>query len=208
MTSPPEDDDPLRPLIEKIQAGIDREANCERLYKLLYPTFYRFFFLRKRFSEDESRDLTQESLFRVFNGIDTFRRESRSGGWLFEIAANVYKNEIRKRRTSKRDAQEESLESALENDPKDLVGRGGIGSPVQRDTLDGIVEKERLNAVRAALAEMSPQMRTCCELRYIGGYKYREIAVLMKISIGTVKAHLAQAKKKLKEILGEAAEEE
>jgi DNA-directed RNA polymerase specialized sigma24 family protein len=40
-------------------------------------------------------------------------------------------------------------------------------------------------------------MRRCCLLRYEQGLKYQEIAVVMKISIETVKAHLHQARKRL-----------
>jgi RNA polymerase sigma factor (sigma-70 family) len=67
--------------------------------------------------------------------------------------------------------------------------------------LDSMIERERRAALLKALKELPPQMRICCELRYIRGLKYHEIAAVMKVSIETVKAHLHQARKRLQEIL-------
>ena len=60
-----------------------------------------------------------------------------------------------------------------------------------------VIKGEQLAAFRAALQELPDQMRRCCLLRYEKGLKYQEIAVVMKISIETVKAHLHQARKRL-----------
>ena len=67
--------------------------------------------------------------------------------------------------------------------------------------LERLIDRERLTQVEALVAAMPEPMRTCFGLRYDHGYKYREIAVLMRVSIDTVKAHLHQAKERLKEKL-------
>jgi RNA polymerase sigma-70 factor, ECF subfamily len=82
------DDDAPRELIQQIQAGIRREENFEKLFRRSRP-FVQSFFLRKGFSSEESRDLTQDVFLRVVKGIDTFRRESRFERWLWEIAAHI-----------------------------------------------------------------------------------------------------------------------
>jgi RNA polymerase sigma factor (sigma-70 family) len=61
-----------------------------------------------------------------------------------------------------------------------------------------VLERERTVALSQAIQGLPEQMRTCFLLRYDQGRKYKEIAVLMKISIDTVKAHLFQARKRLK----------
>ena len=53
-----------------------------------------------------------------------------------------------------------------------------------------------------AMADLPPQMRRGVELRVNQDLKYREIAVLMGVSIDTVKAHLFQARQMLKARLG------
>ncbi|HUP43451.1 MAG TPA: sigma factor-like helix-turn-helix DNA-binding protein, partial [Thermoanaerobaculia bacterium] len=58
---------------------------------------------------------------------------------------------------------------------------------------------------RSAVAELPDQMRDCLTLRLYHDLAYREIAVIKKLSIETVKAHLFRARKKLEERLGDFA---
>jgi RNA polymerase sigma-70 factor, ECF subfamily len=192
------DDDPGRPFIEQIQAGRDVEENFRRLHKLHSGRVLNFF-LRKGFSPEESRDLTQDVFLRVFKGIGGFRRESRFERWLFEIVHSVFSNEVRRRHAEKREGKETSFDAGRKDDSSDSAIEIPSKAP---SPLDDSVEKERLQTLHKALAELPPQMRFCCELRYVRGYKYQEIAILMKISIETVKAHLHQARKRLTDKLG------
>jgi RNA polymerase sigma-70 factor (ECF subfamily) len=73
------------------------------------------------------------------------------------------------------------------------------------DPLDQVIRRQQRSALREALQELPPQMRTCCALRYERGLKYEEIARVMKISIETVKAHLHQGRKRLATRLDVAA---
>ena len=194
-------DEEILDLVARLQAGIDVDDSFRRLFEVLRPRLVAFF-LRYRFTNEESHDLTQETLFRVFKGIGTFRRESRFERWLFEIAGNVYRNELRRRGAVKRDGHDESLDAAMERDS--ASDRPAVSLPRSgSDPLAEVLEKERLEALRRAIAAMPPQMRRCLFLRMAQGLKYREIAVVMKISIDTVKAHLHQARQRLKLELGE-----
>src|SRR6185295_11930373 len=111
----PVDDDSLLELIRQIQAGIRVEENFEKLFRRFRPLVHSRF-LHKGFSVEESKDLTQEVFFRVFKGIDTFRGESRFERWLWEIADNIYLNELRRRKAEKRHAIEQSLDAKAESD--------------------------------------------------------------------------------------------
>jgi RNA polymerase sigma-70 factor, ECF subfamily len=193
------DDDLTLWLIEQIQEGVDVEENFRRLHERHYRRVHKFF-LRKGFSPEESRDLTQDVFLRVFKGIGGFRRESRFERWLFEIVHNVLSNEVRRRHADKREGKETSLDAAKEDDSSGAAMELPSQDP---SVLDEAVARERLQALRQALASLPPQMRRCCELRYVKGFKYQEIAVLMKISIETVKAHLHQARKRLMDKLGD-----
>lgn len=195
------EDDPLH-LIGLIQAGTRVEESFEKLYKRFRPGV-RSFFLRKGFSLQESDDLTQDVFLRVFRAIDAFRRESRFERWLWEIAANIYFNEVRRRRTEKRDGLEQSLDSGVETE--EGVGPGITLASVDPSPEAEVVRRDQSQALQAALQELPDQMRRCCILRYEEGLKYKEIADVMRISIETVKAHLHQARKRLTAALGEPA---
>jgi RNA polymerase sigma-70 factor (ECF subfamily) len=188
------DEKEIRRLIQAIQAGKNREENARRLSRLFYPRLFSRF-RQLGWKHEDSEDLTQESLLGVFRGIGAFRFESKCETWLLQIARHAYANFLRSRSAQKRGSrQEESLELLLENDP----GRLGETSARPPDQFDRLIDQERLAQIEAVVAAMPEQMRTCFALRYDHGYKYREIAVLMKISIQTVRAHLHQAKERLK----------
>ena len=196
----PESEDPSQRLVALIQAGEDVEGNFRRLFDLHRDKVLRFF-LKRRFSREESRDLTQQVFFRVFDGIEDFRGDSSFGTWLFKIATNIYHNEVRRRKADKRDAPEQPLLTEADLDSDSPVGGVVVASP-EPGALEDLVHQEKLKQLRKALRELPEQMRRCCLLRYEKGLKYEEIATVMKISIQTVKAHLHQAKKKLTEKLG------
>lgn len=198
-------DDPSQSLVEQIQAGIDPEGNFGRLFRR-HERRIRSYFLQRRFSAEEAMDFTQEVFLRVARGIATFRGESQFKTWLFEIADHVYQNELRRRSTGKRQGKEISLDTG------GMGGQGEEGEPAPFEpppqppkALDEVLQRERAERLGRAIQELPPKMRTCFQLRYAQGRKYEEIAVLMNVSIDTVKAHLHQAKQKLKIELSDAS---
>lgn len=193
------EEDKSRWLILQIQAGVDREGNFRRLYEI-HSSRVCGFFRRKGQSQEDSKDLTQEVFFRVSKGIDAFRYESRFERWLLEIARHVLSNHVRSRKTGKRDAPEYSIDAVV--DVEDGSGAGLQVADPAPDPLDQVIRRQQRSALREALQELPPQMRTCCALRYERGLKYEEIAGVMKISIETVKAHLYQGRQRLAARLG------
>jgi RNA polymerase sigma-70 factor, ECF subfamily len=197
--------DDILNLVEEIQAGIRVEENSEKIHRKFRPRI-RSFFLNKGFSPQESEDLTQDVFLRVFKSIDTFRRESRFERWLWEIRAHIYSNEIRRRRTEKRDAREHSLDAEMETEEGSSPALVLPSTDLSPE--DEVIRSERSEALHEALHKLPDQMRRCCILRYERGLKYQEIATLMGISIETVKAHLHQARKRLMDLLGDNPEKE
>ncbi len=189
--------DPIRELVTQIQAGIRREENFEKLFLRLWP-IVRSFFARKGFSSEECKDLTQDVFLRVFKSIDTFQHKSRFERWLWEVTTHIYCNELRRRKTEKRDAIERSLDVAGEGEHSPVLNIP-VDAPSPEDE---IIRRELQGSLRTALHELPDQMRRCCILRYEKGLKYHVIATVMKISIETVKAHLHQARKRLMDRLG------
>lgn len=200
LTSNPPDDDPVLRLVEEIQAGIRVEENFAELFLRFRPLVQNFF-LRKRFTPEEARDLTQDVFLRVFKKIGTFRRESRFERWLWEIVTNIYFNEVRRRKTEKRSGFEVPLEPHPDDDDGGLTPAQTVPDD-EPSPEDFLLMREKVEKLRAAIQDLPDQMRRCCLLRYQRGLKYKDIADVMQISIETVKAHLHQARKRLIEELG------
>ncbi|HZF09104.1 MAG TPA: sigma-70 family RNA polymerase sigma factor [Thermoanaerobaculia bacterium] len=178
-------------LVAAWQAGGDREEIFRRLFHAYFRQVHAFF-SRRGFPADVCQDLAQETFLKVHKGLPEFRREARFETWLFQIAANLYRNTLRSQSTQKREAQEVPLDELGEQDPN-------FAQP-SRDTggLDEVLSEERSLVLYHALAELPSQMRRCVELRVHQDLRYREIADLMQVSIDTVKAHLYQARQQLK----------
>lgn len=189
----------------EIQTAEDGEGRSEDELEALFQRYFRpvfHFFLNRGFPREECRDLTQETFLRVYRSIGRFRREASLQTWLFQIATNVWRNEVRRRMAEKREAREVSLEGAAEGGRPIRSDRRLAGWSEPSGPLDGMLEDEQRRMLRQALEELPPQMRRCVLLRIDQNLKYREIAGVMQISIETVKSQLSQARDRLEAKLG------
>jgi RNA polymerase sigma-70 factor (ECF subfamily) len=183
-------------LVAAWQKGGDREEIFRQMFEI-YARSVNSFFLKRGFSQEESQDLVQETFLKVYRGLPAFRGEARFETWLFQIAANLYRNLLRSQSTLKREAQEVPLDdvSKVGSDPAEHDAALAFW---EGNSLDDLLDEERCRILSSALLDLPDQMRRCVELRVDQDLRYREIADLMSISIETVKAHLGQAKSQLK----------
>ncbi|WP_366292123.1 sigma-70 family RNA polymerase sigma factor [Paenibacillus sp. AN1007] len=72
----------------------------------------------------------------------------------------------------------------------------------QDEGLDAMIRQETAGTLRREIAFLSHQQREIVIKYYYGGMKIREIASAMRLSSGTVKWHLFEAKKELKHKMG------
>jgi RNA polymerase sigma-70 factor (ECF subfamily) len=160
------------------------------------------FFSHRGLSPEVCRDLSQETYLRVYRSREQFRGEVPLSSWIFQIAANLYLNEIRRHQTGKRSGQEQSLDAGS---PGALNVADTGGEPVQTAApappLARALWREKLQAVGGAIDQLAPQGRRALQMRVRHGYSVAEIAAVMKISESTVKVHLHQARKRLREVL-------
>lgn len=191
------EDDPDLRLVAELRAGNRTEVNSRRIFDRYYPWVWRFF-RRLRYSVEDSEDMAQETFERVFRQIDSFREDGSFKSWIFAVAANLHRNENRWRHREKRNAPEVPLDAA-EDDGAPLHEPVAPGSSPARE----IYERERREALARVVKSLPPQMGQVLALRIGQELKYREIAAVLQISVETVKAHLFQARQRLRAELGE-----
>lgn len=182
-------EDVVRAVLD-FQRGSDREKSFEVLFRRFRPRIERFLASRV-FSPEERLDLTQATFLRIYQGLEGYRGEGSLEGWVLQIAFNVYRK-WRDRQPGGRQAIpeipfEDSSEAPEPSPP----------SPSGDSPLDHIVREERLAALREAIGELAPKQRLCMELRVYQERSVQEIAVALRISPETVKAHLFQARQRL-----------
>jgi RNA polymerase sigma factor (sigma-70 family) len=179
-------------LVAELREGGNREAIFRRLYGLYSPRIYASM-ARRNFSADECSDLVQETFLRVVRGIEGYgaQGQAKFSSWVSEVAENVCQQELRSCLVKQRSAE------FIPQDNMDSFPNTTADSSSEKKCL----EHERKRLLHAEVEKMPPQMRRAVLLS-LQGHRYREIAVLMHISINTVKAQLGQAKIRLKRSLG------
>ena len=162
--------------VREMQAGEEAEASFRLLYESYFHPLQRFF-ARKGFAPEDALDLTQETLLGIYRSVRDFRHEARFETWLYRVATTTYLKRLRTGSAVKRSGIETSYEEM---------------APAQEPPA---TSEDQLETV------LPEKMRKCLTLRIYHELSYREIATVMKLKINTVKAHLFQAKEKLRDKL-------
>lgn len=183
--------------ITAFQAGQDPDRAFRILFERYYPAVRSFFAKRVSLPEDRL-DLTQETFMRVYTGLKGFRRESQFGTWLFRVAQNTYLKHLRRRRP-----EDNAMPLPVDNDTETSAHLAAAFS-TSETALDTAIDGERQRLLRSAIEDLPRQMRQSTELRIYQELSYREISVVMRLSVETVKVHLFQARKKLRQKIQDA----
>lgn len=191
----PSGEDRIAVAIRRFQEGRNRDDAFRVLYETYFLAIQRFF-ARKGLAPEDALDLTQETFVRVYQGLDGYEHRRRFAAWLYRVATTTLLKRHRAGAAAKRAAVEVSRDDMDNPEP--------IGATPGRQ-LDALLDDERRRALRAAVRELPEQMRDCVTLRLVHQLAYQEIAVVKKVSIETVKAHLFRARKKLQERLADFA---
>ena len=157
---------------------------------------YRVIFLLVK-DTDAAGTLTQECFFRAYQKRAAFRGECALATWLLRIAVNLARDHAKNRRLSfwRRlvGLDDENSESAT-------VRQYAAPQPSPERIL---LARETLQTVWSAAASLSPQQQTVFLLRFAEEMSLAEIAAVLGLKTGTVKAQLFRATNKIKETLKE-----
>lgn len=128
-------------------------------------------------------DLVQETLFRAFRRVDTWRGEASFRSWLFTIAGNLLRDEYRKQKGRQ----------LISIEDRDLPDRADPESEV----LAGEAERR----VRDGLSTLPRLQREVFLLRAQEGKEYEDIAAALGTTPGAARVHYHHAVKRLKELV-------
>lgn len=148
----------------------------------------------------DAEDIVQDALLAALTHVDQFRGEAKMSTWLTSIVINAARMKLRKR-------------SPLMHVALDETGRQGdfTVQDAVADTRPGPEAEYRKREIAEILARatsrLSPILRRTFELRDVNGLSIRETAQLMGVPTGTIKARLARARTKLKEVIEKSIRE-
>jgi RNA polymerase sigma-70 factor (ECF subfamily) len=133
----------------------------------------------------DAEDAVQEAFFTALERLDRFDRSRPFGPWFLRVVANHARN-VRRSNTVRETAPLEE-EIALD----------------VRRTPDHVTEDAELRvAFRDALDQLAPRPRQIVQLADVDGLASTEIAELLNLSPGTVRAYLHEARHALRRLLG------
>ncbi len=163
-----------------IPACLRGERRAQRaLYDEFTPRLYAVA-VRYLGHAETAQDVLAEAWLKIFRSLGSFSGQGSFEGWLRRVVANEALMHIRKRR--------------LELTELSDVVQATTASPGDRPT-DAL---EQLDVLRL-LDTLPTGCRTVFNLYELEGYKHREIAEALGVSVNTSKSQLILAKRKLRE---------
>ncbi|NIO48952.1 MAG: sigma-70 family RNA polymerase sigma factor [Candidatus Aminicenantes bacterium] len=171
-------------LVDKINEG-DREAfmTLTSLYQkkvfLLAFSFFR--------NKEDALDIVQETFLRFYEKVKMFRRGKNFQNWLLQIAKNLCIDYYRKNYSKDKEW--------VRNKPIDEMNL-----PIQ-NSYDPLVSSDLKEIISTCLTKLAEKQRMIFVMRHYNQLKYREIAQILDISLGTAKSLHFKAVQNLKGLM-------
>ena len=134
------------------------------------------------FNRDEAEDLVQETLLKALKNSDKFVYESSLKAWTFTILKNTFINNFRRKRKntvysakSLVDCKQNDITASRTYNPESIVS---------------------FNEIEKVIETLTDHFKTPLKMHY-EGYKYKEIAEILEVNIGTVKSRIFLSRQKL-----------
>jgi RNA polymerase sigma-70 factor (ECF subfamily) len=162
-------------LVEACQAG---EASAFDVLVARWEDRVRGAAYRFLSSDDEARDVAQETFLKAYRGLASFKREARFSSWVYQIATNLCRDRLRRRKTR----PQVSLEALEETGPVIVETRPGAH--------ERLVELDLAEAVRRAIHALPEEQREVVILKEYQELTFLEIAHALDVPISTVKTRL------------------
>lgn len=161
--------DAFRILVERYQ---------ERIRNLIYSIFHE---------PEVVDDLSQEVFIKAYEALPQFRFQSSFYTWLYRIAVNKSRDELRKRKVRRLF----SFQTLVDSSDKELLSKLVV-EPHDRELQEHLT---------AALQSLPEKYRVAIVLKDVEGMSYEEIAETMECEIGTVKSRLSRARAMMRKVL-------
>jgi len=171
-------------LLEKAKEG-DRDAfktvvslYQQKVFLLAYS------FLRDR---EDALDIVQETFMKLYQKFDTFDSEGNFQAWLLQMAKNLSIDYYRKHYSRRREMEVEK--SVDELDPAAEAGCSeGLTSDLRQ-------------AFSRCVQKLGERQRLVFVMKHYNGLQYKEIAEILRVSVGTVKSLHFKAVQNMKKLL-------
>lgn len=171
-------------LLQQIQQPEQKAAAFDRLV-LQYQEMIYFHIRRMVIDHDDANDVVQNTFLKAWRALDKFRGEASLKTWLYRIATNEainFLNQKRKERKEEVSNVEDDLRHSLHG------GRLIEGDEIQMK-------------LQEAILTLPERQRLVFNMRYFEEMAYAEMAEILEVSVGGLKANYHHAVKKIEQYL-------
>jgi RNA polymerase sigma-70 factor (ECF subfamily) len=148
----------------------------ERYWSMVYSVVRRI-----AGSHDDAVDVTQEAFVRAYEHLSEFARDSKFSTWLLRVATNYALDQQRRQRARQR--------------LQVHVPVTGYAPPADAPA----IARETESRLAEILRTLTHHQRLCLVLKVVHGMSTAEVAEVLGCSEGTVRVHLHQARKTLRD---------
>ncbi|MGK9476469.1 sigma-70 family RNA polymerase sigma factor [Melioribacter sp. OK-6-Me] len=176
-------------LIKRFQETNDLEAYqilVKRYKDPLMNFVYRFVGDR-----DVCSDIVQDTMIKFYLNKDSYREFAKFSTWIYTIAGNLAKNELKRRRRR-------SILSLTNSDEDKQIQVEDKSFHLPDRITDSNIKNDY---IQKALMKIKPVYRQMVILRDIQGLSYEEIAEITNVSLGTVKSRINRGRNQLQKLL-------
>ncbi len=160
-------------------------------YKRIYNFGYKFFF-----DHDLAMEVAQKTFISMHRNIDGLQETTRFKSWIYTIAVNYCREELRKRKISR----SVSMHLLRPGEGEDSY-RWEASSSRDENPEKQLRQTELSDLLQQCLMELSDEQREVVIMKEYEGLKFREIAEALNISENTVKSRMYYGLDGLKRIL-------
>ena len=173
--------------LRTMPSAINRSAAFEQLALPLFASLYNHAHWLTR-DQAEAEDLVQETFTKALRAFDSFQRDTNFKAWIFRILRNTF--------LTTRTGIAASRTVFLEDHPETLDTTAA--GPTPEDTL---IRLDNQAALHNALERLQPQLREVLLLCDVEEIKYKDIALILDVPIGTVMSRISRARRTLRQLL-------
>src|SRR5271155_3258495 len=186
----------LLPWRRKVRESGPQTSSFEDLALPLLPALYNVAFWLARNAHD-AEDLVQETFLKALRGFSSFEPGSNFKAWIFRILRNTYLTSRTGLAALRTVALEEQTDWA-----DDSGSARHLEATIDRQTPEiNLIRLGDRAALQAAIEQLSPQLLEVVVLCDLEEMKYREIAAVLDVPIGTVMSRIARARAALRRTL-------
>jgi RNA polymerase sigma-70 factor (ECF subfamily) len=187
-----------RTLPDRVQVDLAL-AGSQRAYAVLFRRHWRpLLFTVRRLVPDpeEARDVAMEAFAKAFGNLHRFNQEYHFNTWLHRIAINHSIDYLRRKRL-----ETTPLSDSIVDDVSGFFAQGNDRDYRNRNPEDQHIEEQKGWIIERGLGALPAKLAEVARLRFMDDCSYEEIAGLLGVPLGTVKARLHRARALLQQTL-------